>query len=58
MRAQVSRTQSAGTERPNAMVDESSYERRWNILAVLCTSLMVVIVGNTALNVALLSLAR
>jgi hypothetical protein len=54
----VSRTQSAGTERPNVTVDESSYERRWKILAVLCTSLMVVIVGNTALNVALPTLAR
>jgi EmrB/QacA subfamily drug resistance transporter len=54
----VSRTQSAETERPNVMVDESAYERRWKILAVLCTSLMVVIVGNTALNVALPTLAR
>lgn len=34
------------------------YHRRWMILAVLCTSLMIVIIGNTALNVALPTLAR
>ena len=34
------------------------YARRWKILTVLCTSLMVVMVGNTALNVALPTLAR
>ncbi|MDP9465573.1 MAG: MFS transporter, partial [Actinomycetota bacterium] len=34
------------------------FARRWKILVVLCTSLMVVIVGNTALNVALPTLAR
>ena len=34
------------------------YERRWLILGVLCTSLIIVIVGNTALNVALPTLAR
>jgi len=39
-------------------IDPEVYERRWKILAVLCTSLMVVIVGNTALNVALPTLAR
>ncbi len=33
-------------------------ERRWAILAVLCTSLMIVIIGNTALNVAIPTLAR
>jgi MFS transporter, DHA2 family, multidrug resistance protein len=33
-------------------------EKRWWILAVLCTSLMVVIIGNTALNVALPTLSR
>jgi MFS transporter, DHA2 family, multidrug resistance protein len=56
--AQVSTSQKPGTERPNVTVDASAYERRWKILAVLCTSLMVVIVGNTALNVALPTLAR
>jgi EmrB/QacA subfamily drug resistance transporter len=39
-------------------IDPTVFERRWKILAVLCTSLMVVIVGNTALNVALPTLAR
>ena len=34
------------------------HDRRWAILAVLCTSLMIVIVGNTALNIALPRLAR
>jgi EmrB/QacA subfamily drug resistance transporter len=34
------------------------HERRWAILAVLCTSLMIVIIGNTALNVAIPTLAR
>jgi MFS transporter, DHA2 family, multidrug resistance protein len=54
----VSTTHRAGAERPDVVVDESSYERRWKILVVLCISLMVVIVGNTALNVALPTLAR
>ncbi|MGZ4672401.1 MAG: MFS transporter [Ilumatobacteraceae bacterium] len=39
-------------------IEPAVYARRWKILAVLCTSLMVVIVGNTALNVALPTLAR
>ena len=34
------------------------YARRWGTLAVLCTSLMVVIVGNTALNIALPTLGE
>ena len=34
-------------------IDPHVYERRWKILAVLCTSLVIVIVGNTVLNVAL-----
>ncbi|MGI9052737.1 MAG: MFS transporter [Ilumatobacteraceae bacterium] len=33
------------------------YQRRWKILAVLCGSLIIVIVGNTVLNVALPTLA-
>src|SRR5215204_5392265 len=33
------------------------YARRWKILAVLCSSLIIVIVGNTVLNVALPTLA-
>jgi EmrB/QacA subfamily drug resistance transporter len=34
------------------------YARRWWILAVLCTSLMIIIVGNTALNVAIPTLSK
>ncbi|QXC59786.1 MFS transporter [Aquihabitans sp. G128] len=39
-------------------IDPAIYNRRWAILAVLCTSLMIVIIGNTSLNVALPTLAR
>lgn len=39
-------------------IEPAVYERRWLILAVLCTSLMIVIIGNTSLNVALPTLAR
>lgn len=45
----------SGTE---PQVDPEVYRRRWWILVVLCTSLIIVIVGNTALNVALPTLAR
>jgi EmrB/QacA subfamily drug resistance transporter len=39
-------------------IPEKVYARRWYTLAVLCLSLMVVMIGNTALNVALPVLAR
>jgi EmrB/QacA subfamily drug resistance transporter len=39
-------------------IDPAVLDRRWRILAVLCTSLMIVIIGNTALNVAIPTLAR
>ncbi|MEO6988931.1 MAG: MFS transporter [Aquihabitans sp.] len=39
-------------------IEPAIYERRWKILVVLCTSLLIVIVGNTSLNVALPTLAR
>jgi len=39
-------------------IDPAVYQRRWAILAVLCTSLMIVIIGNTSLNVALPTLSR
>ena len=39
-------------------IEPSIYHRRWTILAVLCTSLLIVIVGNTSLNVALPTLSR
>lgn len=50
--------QPAGSDTAAVAIDPLVFERRWKILAVLCTSLMVVIVGNTALNVALPTLAR
>jgi EmrB/QacA subfamily drug resistance transporter len=34
-------------------IDQTVYDRRWKTLAVLCASLIIVIVGNTVLNVAL-----
>jgi EmrB/QacA subfamily drug resistance transporter len=39
-------------------IDPHVYARRWKILAVLCTSLIIVIVGNTVLNVALPTLQQ
>ncbi len=39
-------------------IDPAVFERRWAILAVLCMSLMIVIIGNTSLNVAIPTLAR
>jgi MFS transporter, DHA2 family, integral membrane protein len=40
------------------MDDELIHERRWWTLAVLCLSLVMVVVGNTVLNVALPTLVR
>src|SRR5437870_4574303 len=41
------------------MVDENyDPQRRWWTLAVLCLSLIIVVVGNTVLNVALPTLVR
>jgi EmrB/QacA subfamily drug resistance transporter len=54
----MSTTQPPGSDTAQVVIDPEVFERRWKILAVLCTSLMVVIVGNTALNVALPTLAR
>jgi len=39
-------------------IDPTVYHRRWAILAVLCTSLMIVIIGNTSLNVAIPTLGQ
>ena len=39
-------------------IDPVVFARRWVILGVLCTSLMIVIIGNTSLNVALPTLAH
>ncbi len=43
---------------PDHGIDPIVYARRWSILAVLCLSLLIVIIGNTTLNVALPTLAR
>src|SRR6476660_2774673 len=40
------------------LIEPTVFARRWKILTVLCASLMVVIIGNTSLNVALPTLAR
>ena len=39
-------------------IDPAVYERRWKILGVLCLSLVLVVVGNSSLNVALPTLQR
>ncbi len=39
-------------------VDPTTYERRWKILAVLCLSLVLIVAGNSSLNVALPTLVR
>ena len=43
---------------PEPEIDPAVYERRWLILGVLCMSLVIVIIGNTSLNVAIPTLAR
>ncbi len=48
----------SATDIPWAPPDQRAYDRRWKVLAVLCTSLVVVIVGNTALNVAIPTIQR
>lgn len=39
-------------------IDPAIYERRWWTLGVLCSSLLIVIIGNTTLNVAIPTLSR
>src|SRR6478672_1066808 len=47
-----------GSDTAAVAIAPEIYARRWWILTVLCTSLMIVIIGNTALNVALPTLSR
>jgi EmrB/QacA subfamily drug resistance transporter len=54
----MSSSNQPGSDTAIVAIDPEVLARRWKILTVLCTSLMVVIVGNTALNVALPTLAR
>src|SRR4051812_9349240 len=50
---------SAARRRGSGMVDESyDHSKRWWTLVVLCLSLVIVVVGNTVLNVALPTLVR
>src|SRR6476659_1789882 len=53
----MSTTQQPGSDTAQVDIDPAVFARRWKILAVLCTSLMIVIIGNTALNVAIPRLA-
>jgi EmrB/QacA subfamily drug resistance transporter len=39
-------------------IDPTIYARRWKTLVVLCTSLLIVIIGNTSLNVAIPTLGE
>lgn len=48
----------AVTAPPWTPPDQRSFERRWAVLAVLCTSLVVIVVGNTSLNVAIPTIQR
>src|SRR5262245_541515 len=41
-----------------AIVDNKDYERRWWTLAVLCVSLVLIVVANASLNVALPTLVK
>jgi EmrB/QacA subfamily drug resistance transporter len=43
---------------PSGVIDPRIYARRWWTLAVLCLSLLIVVVGNSSLNVTLPTLAR
>ena len=49
---------SASKNDAEVAVPKSVFERRWKILATLCTSLMLVSIGNSSLNQALPTLAR
>jgi EmrB/QacA subfamily drug resistance transporter len=49
---------SQGSDTAAITIAPDIYAKRWWTLAVLCTSLMIVIIGNTALNVALPTLSR
>jgi MFS family permease len=48
----------AGSPSPVAIVDGKDYERRWWTLAVLCVSLVLIVVANASLNVALPTLVK
>jgi len=43
---------------PDTEIAPEVYERRWYILGVLCTSLLLIVLANTSMNVALPTMAR
>src|SRR3954447_20486175 len=47
-----------GSTEPEAPVDDRIHRRRWATLAVLCVSLLVIVIDNTIVNVALPTLVR
>jgi EmrB/QacA subfamily drug resistance transporter len=48
----------AGSDTATVAIAPDVLARRWWILAVLCTSLMLIIVGNTSLNVAIPTISK
>ena len=46
-------TNTAIAHDPTGEIPPEVYHRRWVILGVLCTSLIIIVIGNTSLNVAL-----
>lgn len=51
-------TQPTGASSVDNGIDPAVYEKRWVILGVLCLSLVLVVVGNSSLNVALPTLQK
>src|SRR2546423_11721710 len=47
-----------GSDTAAVVIPRDVYDKRWWTLTVLCSSLMIVIIGNTALNVAIPTLSR
>src|SRR5579875_242788 len=58
MEAAMGRAQETAMERAEGAARESRGERRWWILAVLCLSVLLVVVDNTIVNVALPTISR
>jgi len=58
MEAMGARTEAAGLTGPPGVSRETAPQHRWATLAVLCTSLLIVSLDNTILNVALPAIVR
>lgn len=52
------RTETEPTDEHLDGIEPSVYQRRWQILATLCASLLLVMIGNSSLNMALPTLAE